>query len=115
MVSFDGRQSRQFPLEGLAKVVGGRERTRRLNRRERRHLASESSLWVRSYCREEEPKGGCLAPQHQYWRGRTNRSAPTIVETLSGKEDVPSMMVAMLRSGGARHYREGWIARKTAD
>src|SRR3954463_16388348 len=64
MVSFDGRQGREFPLEGLIKGVEGLRRTRRLNRRKRRHLASESSLWVRSYCREDEPKGGCLAEQH---------------------------------------------------
>src|SRR3954469_1552905 len=35
-------------LDGLVEVIGGRERTRRLNRRERRHLASESSLRGRS-------------------------------------------------------------------
>ena len=45
MGSLKGRQGGEFPLEGLVEVVGGRERTRRLNRRERRHLASESSLW----------------------------------------------------------------------
>src|SRR3954467_12413311 len=43
MVGFKGRPGRQFPLEGLVEVMGGRECTRRLNRRERRHLASESS------------------------------------------------------------------------
>jgi hypothetical protein len=43
-----GRQGRKFPLEGLVEVVEGRERTRRLNRHERRHLASESSVLARS-------------------------------------------------------------------
>ena len=44
MSGSSGRQGREFPLEGLVEGVGGRKRTRRLNRRERRHLASESSL-----------------------------------------------------------------------
>src|SRR3954453_5913237 len=64
MVGLNRRQGREFPLDGSVEGVGGRRRTRRLNRRKRRHLASESSLWVRSYCREDEPKGGCLAVQH---------------------------------------------------
>jgi len=68
MVGVKGRPGRQFPLEGLIEGMGGHERTRRLNRRKRRHLASESSLWVRSYCRDDEPKGGCLAPQHLRFR-----------------------------------------------
>src|SRR4051812_46209101 len=38
------RQGREFPLDGLIEVVRERNRTRRLNRRKGRHLASESSL-----------------------------------------------------------------------
>src|SRR3954454_608224 len=68
MVGLNRRQGREFTLDGSVEGVGGRRRTRRLNRRKRRHLASESSLWVRSYCREDEPKGGCLAPQHLRFR-----------------------------------------------
>src|SRR4051812_32179416 len=44
MGGLKGRQGRELPLEGLVEVVGGRKRTRRLNRRGRRHLASESSV-----------------------------------------------------------------------
>src|SRR3954452_16078041 len=68
MVGLNRRQGREFTLDGSVEGVGGRRRTRRLNRRKRRHLASESSLWVRSYCRDDEPKGGCLAPQHLRFR-----------------------------------------------
>jgi hypothetical protein len=52
MGGLKGRQGREFPLEGLVEglveVVEGRERTRRLNRHERRHRASESSVLARS-------------------------------------------------------------------
>jgi hypothetical protein len=48
MGGLKGRQGRELPLDGLVELVGGRERTRRLNRRERQHLASESSLLARS-------------------------------------------------------------------
>src|SRR3954451_1581975 len=68
MVGLNRRQGREFTLDGSVEGVGGRRRTRRLNRRKRRHLASKSSLWVRSYCRDDEPKGGCLAPQHLRFR-----------------------------------------------
>src|SRR3954471_18039163 len=43
-----GRQGRKFPPDSSVEGIEGRERTRRLNRRERRHLASESSLRDRS-------------------------------------------------------------------
>src|SRR3954464_5650148 len=68
MVGLNRRQGREFTLDGSVEGVEGLRRTRRLNRRKRRHLASESSLWVRSYCREDEPKGGCLAVQHLPFR-----------------------------------------------
>src|SRR3954469_16436996 len=68
MVGLNRRQGREFTLDGSVEEVGRRRRTRRLNRRKRRHLASESSLWVRSYCRDDEPKGGCLAVQHLRFR-----------------------------------------------
>src|SRR3954447_22567442 len=38
------RQRREFLLDGLVEGVRGRKRTRRLNRRKGRHVASESSL-----------------------------------------------------------------------
>jgi len=38
MGGLKGHQGRAFPLEGLVEVVGGRKRTRRLNRRKDRHL-----------------------------------------------------------------------------
>ena len=44
MIGLNGRPGRQFPLEGSVEGVGGRKRTRRLNRRERHHRASESSV-----------------------------------------------------------------------
>src|SRR4051812_46899714 len=82
MVGLNRRQGREFTLDGSVEGVGGRRRTRRLNRRKRRHLASESSLRVRSYCREDEPKGGCLAVQHLRFREpRSASSRPSIGKT----------------------------------
>jgi len=45
--SFDGRQGREFTLDGLFEVGIRHKRIRRLNRRERGHVASESSLLAR--------------------------------------------------------------------
>src|SRR3954467_15854198 len=44
MSGCSSRQRREFLLDGLVEVVRGRKRTRRLNRRKGRHVASESSL-----------------------------------------------------------------------
>src|SRR3954449_136031 len=84
MVGLNRRQGREFTLDGSVEGVGGRRRTRRLNRRKRRHLASESSLWVRSYCRDDEPKGGCLAVQHlRFHDARSARSRRSIGKTYA--------------------------------
>jgi hypothetical protein len=56
----NSRQRREFPLHGLVEAVRGRKRTRRLNRRKGRHLASESSLSGRIMLRNEGTEGGCL-------------------------------------------------------
>src|SRR3954463_16625563 len=44
MSGCSSRQRREFLLDGLVEGVRGRNRTRRLNRRKGRHVASESSL-----------------------------------------------------------------------
>ena len=44
MSGLTSRQRREFLLDGLVEGVRGRKRTRRLNRRKGRHVASESSL-----------------------------------------------------------------------
>src|SRR3954464_16059230 len=85
MVGLNRRQGREFTLDGSVEGVEGLRRTRRLNRRKRRHLASESSLWVRSYCREDEPKGGCLAVQHLRFREpKVGQRTPVDWENLRG-------------------------------
>src|SRR4051794_28775916 len=108
MGDLKARQGGEFPLEGLVEVVRGRERTRRLNRRERRHLASESSVLARSYAWEDGREGRCLAPQHPRWREPTNHSAPTIAGAK------PDHKLVTLRASLSNKDSDAWLTGEAA-